>query len=196
MAPSLFATGRLLNPYAFKHLFSRSSAALIGRFIILSPSSRLLCLTLDFDRTALIGFGHYPMGVSKIHIDLRLRQLDEKPALSSNIAHPLISGRFADFHVVICQVKARVSRARSGERANQQFQDVLRATVCLSASVPALGRTRHPFAVSGSEEPSPKIEFVFSASPETIRREPREGDLLRSVGNMQDLAVCAFCSSC
>jgi hypothetical protein len=75
-----------------------------------------------------------------------------------------------------------VSRARSGERANQQFQDVLRATVCLSASVPALGRTRHPFAVSGSEEPSPKIEFVFSASPETIRREPREGDLLRSVG--------------
>src|SRR6266436_619236 len=72
----------------------------------------------------------------------------------------------------------------------------LRATVCLSASVPALGRTRHPFAVSGSEEPSPKIEFVFSASPETIRREPREGDLLRSVGNRQDLAVCAFCSSC
>ena len=104
--------------------------------------------------------------------------------------------RFADIHVVICQVKARVSRARSGERANQQFQDVLGATVCLSASVPALGRTRHPFAVSGSEEPSPKIECVFSASPETIRREPREGDLLRSVGNMQDLAVCAFCSSC
>jgi hypothetical protein len=69
-------------------------------------------------------------------------------------------------------------------------------TVCLSASVPALGRTRHPFAVSGLEGPSPKIEFVFSASPETIRREPREGNLLRSVGNMQDLAVCAFCSSC
>jgi hypothetical protein len=104
--------------------------------------------------------------------------------------------RVADLHVVICQVKARVSRARSGERANQQFQDVLGATVCLSASVPALGRTRHPFAVSGLEGPSPKIEFVFSASPETIRREPREGDLLRSVGNMQDLAVCAFCSSC
>src|SRR5271154_4324865 len=96
----------------------------------------------------------------------------------------------------ICPVKARVSGARSGERANQQFQDVLRATVCLSASLPALGRTRHPFAVSGLEGPSPKIEFVFSTSPETIRREPRECDLLRSVGNMQDLAVCAFCSSC
>jgi Tol biopolymer transport system component len=74
--------------------------------------------------------------------------------------------------------------------------EVLRVTVCLSASVPALGRTRHPFAVSGLEGPSQKIEFVFSASPETIRREPREGSLLRSVGNMQDLAVCAFCSSC
>ena len=84
-----------------------------------------------------------------------------------------------------------MSRARSGERASQQSQDVSHAKVCLSASIPALGRTRHPFAVSGSEEPSQKIEFVFSASPETIRREPREFDLLRSVGKMQDLAVCA-----
>jgi hypothetical protein len=33
---------------------------------------------------------------------------------------------------------------------------------------------------------------VFSASPETIRREPREFDLLCSVGKMQDLAVCAW----
>jgi hypothetical protein len=65
-------------------------------------------------------------------------------------------------------------------------------TACLSASVPALGRTRHSFAVSDSVESSQKIEFVFSASPETIRREPQEGDLLRSVGKMQDLAVCAF----
>jgi len=34
---------------------------------------------------------------------------------------------------------------------------------------------------------------VFAASPETIRREPREGDLRRSVGNRQDLAACALC---
>jgi hypothetical protein len=40
--------------------------------------------------------------------------------------------------------------------------------------VPALSRTGHPFAASGSLEPSQKIEFVFSASPETIRREPQE----------------------
>src|SRR5216684_4800125 len=67
-------------------------------------------------------------------------------------------------------------------------------TVCLSASVPALGRTRHPFAVSGLVGPSQKIEFVFAASPETIRREPLEFDLLRSVGQLQDLAACAPCN--
>ena len=55
-------------------------------------------------------------------------------------------------------------------------------------------RTGHPFAVSGSEGPSQKIEFVFSASPETFRREPPEFDLLRSVGKQQDLAACALCN--
>jgi hypothetical protein len=44
-------------------------------------------------------------------------------------------------------------------------------------------RTGHPFAVSGPCGPSQKIESVFSASPETIRREPREFYLRRSVGN-------------
>jgi hypothetical protein len=89
-----------------------------------------------------------------------------------------------------------VSQARSRERASQQFQDVLCAQ-CAS---------RHRFLHSAEPDihllsQAPKslhrrLSFVFSASPETIRREPREGDLLRSVGNMQDLAVCAFCSSC
>jgi hypothetical protein len=37
-----------------------------------------------------------------------------------------------------------------------------------------LRRTRHPFAVSGRCRPSQVIEFVFAASPETIRREPQE----------------------
>ncbi len=48
------------------------------------------------------------------------------------------------------------------------------ARVASRRLVPALSRTGHPFAASGSAEPSQKIEFVFSASPETIRREPRE----------------------
>jgi hypothetical protein len=42
--------------------------------------------------------------------------------------------------------------------------------------------------------PSQKIEFVFSASPETIRREPLEFYLHRSVAYQQDLAVCALCN--
>src|SRR5207245_2274415 len=46
-----------------------------------------------------------------------------------------------------------------------------------------LRRTGPPFTVSGPCGPSQKIECVFSASPETIRREPREFDLRRSVGN-------------
>src|SRR5258708_12517823 len=57
-----------------------------------------------------------------------------------------------------------------------------------------LRRTGHLFAVSDPVGSSQKIEFVFSASPETIRREPREFDLLRSVGQLRDLAACAPCN--
>ena len=56
-----------------------------------------------------------------------------------------------------------------------------------------LRRTGHPFAVSDPGGPSQKIESGFAASPETIRREPRDFDLRRSVGNRQDLAACALC---
>jgi len=38
------------------------------------------------------------------------------------------------------------------------------------------------------------IEFVFAASPETIRREPQDFHAHRSVGHLQDLAACALCS--
>ena len=46
-------------------------------------------------------------------------------------------------------------------------------------------RTGHPFAVSGPCGSSQKVECVFSASPKTIRREPLEYDLRRSVGSVQ-----------
>jgi hypothetical protein len=46
-----------------------------------------------------------------------------------------------------------------------------------------LRRTGHPFTVSDPCGSSQKIECVFSANPETIRIEPREFDLRRSVGN-------------
>ena len=49
-----------------------------------------------------------------------------------------------------------------------------------------LRRTGHPFAVSGPAGRSQRIEWVYSASPETIRREPREFDHGRSAGDQQD----------
>ena len=100
--------------------------------------------------------------------------------------------RFADIHVSHLSSGGTGVPGTLGRACNSIAPGCSTRNACLSASVPALGRTRHPFAVSGLEEPSQKIEFVFSASPETIRREPREGELLRSVGKMQDLAVCAF----
>ena len=80
------------------------------------------------------------------------------------------------------------------ERAKPTPSEPTARNVCLSAGGSCLRRTRHLFAVSGPVGPSQKIEFVFSASPETIRREPRECDLLRSVGQLRDLAVCAPCN--
>jgi hypothetical protein len=100
--------------------------------------------------------------------------------------------RFADIHVSHLSSGGTGVPGTLARACKSTVPGCSMRTVCLSASVPALGRTRHPFAVSGLEGPSQKIEFVFSASPETIRREPRECDLLRSVGKMQDLAVCAF----
>ena len=45
-------------------------------------------------------------------------------------------------------------------------------------------QTRHPFAVSGSEEPPQKIEFVFSASPEQF---------VESLGRIISFAQSATC---
>src|SRR3974377_2334163 len=99
--------------------------------------------------------------------------------------------RIADIHVSHLSRKS-TSSPGALRRARFSFDQGLPLRTCASRLVvPALRRTGHPFAVSGSEEPSPKIELVFSASPETSRREPRECDLLRTVGNGRDLAVCA-----
>src|ERR1700688_976102 len=54
--------------------------------------------------------------------------------------------------------------------------------------VPAFAEPDIHFAVSGPEGPSQKIGCVRSASPETVRREPQELDLRRSVGQWQDLS--------
>ena len=74
-----------------------------------------------------------------------------------------------------------MSVARSGERALIESGWAVTHQWPLGRWFLLSGRTRHLFAASGPEEPSPKIEFVFSASPETIRGEPPEFDLLRTV---------------
>jgi hypothetical protein len=80
--------------------------------------------------------------------------------------------RFADVHVSHLSSGGTGVPGTLGRACKSSFPGSAR-TVSLSASVPALGRTRHPYAASSSAEMSQKIEFVFSASPETIRREPR-----------------------
>src|SRR5947209_18087243 len=68
------------------------------------------------------------------------------------------------------------------------------AHVCLSAVVPASQNRTSICCLRSFARPSQKIEFVFSASPETIRRRPREIALRRPVGHRQDLAACAPCN--
>jgi hypothetical protein len=87
--------------------------------------------------------------------------------------------------------KHRCPMARSGERALIESGCAVTHQWPLGRWFLPLSRTTHPFVASGFEEPSPKIEFVFSASPETIRGEPPECELLRTVAQLQDLAVCA-----
>jgi hypothetical protein len=89
---------------------------------------------------------------------------------------------------VVTKEKKILLRSAHGElRRNPQLARVpLGGGSCLR-------RTGHPFTVSGPCGPSQKIGCVFSASPETIRREPREFDVDRSVWQAQDLAVCALC---
>jgi hypothetical protein len=54
------------------------------------------------------------------------------------------------------------------------------ARTCASRRWFLLSQNRTSIRCLRSEGPSQKIESVFSASPETIRREPREFDLLKA----------------
>ena len=67
-----------------------------------------------------------------------------------------------------------MSRARSRERAVRDAR--FRRARCGASRlvVPALKQNRTSICCLGPQGPSQKIELVFSASPETIRREPPE----------------------
>jgi hypothetical protein len=62
------------------------------------------------------------------------------------------------------------SRARERELLGHDLQ---LASLPLGCG-PCLRRTGHPFAASGPQGPSQKIELVFSASPKTVTGEPEE----------------------
>src|SRR2546426_8148193 len=99
--------------------------------------------------------------------------------------------RNAIFDPVFCQGKTRVPR-RAREGAHFSDVESLSSHFCLSAVVPAFAEP-DIHSLSRARRPSQKIECVFSASPETVRRGPREFHLRRSVGQWRDLAVCALC---
>jgi len=63
----------------------------------------------------------------------------------------------------------------------------------LSAVVPVFAGPDIYLLVSGLFRPSPKIEFVFAASPETNRKKPLEIGSPSLSRQRQDLAACALC---
>src|SRR5437588_12342483 len=120
-------------------------------------------------------------------------RLDENKKRNRNMKNGLLSLTFiaclasslafADIHVSLCQGEKDSPEARfGGARTGELWQNPQLARVPPGAGS-CLRRTGHPFTVSDPCGPSQKIECVFTASPETIRREPREFDIRRSVGN-------------
>jgi hypothetical protein len=77
--------------------------------------------------------------------------------------------RKADIHVSQSQGKTR-GLWRAPESARCLGQDSLLRTFASRLVVPASLQDRTSICCLGLEEPSQMIEFVFSASPETIRR--------------------------
>ena len=107
---------------------------------------------------------------------------------------------FTGFHVSLCQEKKQFSWRATEERAKSNLSESA-ARTCASRRGFLPSQNQTSICCLRPCGPSQKIEFVFAASPETIRGEPREFDLRRSVGKMRDLAACAllilcFCFSC
>ena len=65
--------------------------------------------------------------------------------------------RLADIHVSHLSSGGTGVLGTLGRACKSSYSGCSVRKICLSASVPALGRTRHPFAVSGLEEPSQNV---------------------------------------
>jgi hypothetical protein len=102
--------------------------------------------------------------------------------------------RIADLHVSLVKRKHSSPDARFGRAWTTNLpKPTARTHASRRWFLPSQNRNLHSLTPA-SEGPSQKIECAFSASPETIRREPREFDLRRSVGKWQDLAARALCN--
>jgi hypothetical protein len=115
----------------------------------------------------------------------KVRSADKSLVVGQREAFPVRvpNFRLADLHVSLCQGEKDSPEARfGGARTVEPCQNPQLARVPLGNGS-CLRRTGHPFTVSDPWGSSQKIECVFSASPETIRREPLEFDVRRSVGN-------------
>ena len=88
--------------------------------------------------------------------------------------HRQSSGRMVGIHESHCQHKSTSILGALWRARVSSYQVIRLRTYASRLMVPASRRTGHPFAASSSAELSQKVEFGFSASPETIRKEPRE----------------------
>jgi len=82
--------------------------------------------------------------------------------------------RNAIFDPVFVKRKQISPDARLGGARTMIYFGARSAHVCLSAMVPAFAEPDIHSLSRVLVRPSQKIEYVFSASPETIRREPQE----------------------
>lgn len=78
-----------------------------------------------------------------------------------------------EIHVSLRQVKSIVVLGSLGRARDVMFSRTHDSHLCLTAVVPAFAEP-DIHSLSRVQGPSRKIESVFSASPETIRREPLE----------------------
>jgi hypothetical protein len=94
------------------------------------------------------------------------------------------------------QLIARPESLESGADRSDLCERLSSSHGCLGSGS-WLRRTEHPFAVSSPRGPSQKIECVFSASPATIRREPRElisvaQSATAGLGSLRAVGCCCF----
>jgi len=90
----------------------------------------------------------------------------------------------ADVHVVECQEETHVSWRALRRSAQELLNQISQLAYLPHGGGPRASQDRTSICCLGPYRPSQTIEFVFAASPETIRREPQ---------GLQPIAQSAIC---